>query len=51
MLTIQTGLNQHQHAKYRQRNPNQLFTLQTLTESKCAQNNGKKRLSLQYQRS
>ncbi len=46
MLSVQTGLNQHQHAKYGQRNPYPLFTLQTFTKGECPQNDGEKRLSL-----
>lgn len=46
MLTVQTGFNQYQHTKYRQRNSYQLFTLQTFAKGECPQNDGEKRLSL-----
>ena len=50
MLAAEAGFDQHQHAENRQRDPRQLFPLQTFAENKRPENDGEKGLGLQHQR-
>ena len=50
MLAAEAGFDQHQYAENRQRDPRQLFPLQTFAENKRPENDGEKGLRLQHQR-